>query len=87
MIIIKQKEEKGGRELTYTECLARGRRWVKVDVWQKPTKFCKAVILQLKNKYTKKRKKLYTCLTLTPSIEIGFYHLCFTDGGNKTHSD
>ena len=26
-----------------------------VDVWQKPTKFCKAIILQLKNKLIKKR--------------------------------
>ena len=25
-----------------------------VDVWQKPTKFCKAIILKLKNKYIKK---------------------------------
>ena len=23
---------------------------IHVDVWQKPTKFCKAIILQLKNK-------------------------------------
>ena len=28
-----------------------------VDVWQKTTKFCKAIILQLKNKEAKKKKK------------------------------
>ena len=27
---------------------------IHVDVWQKPTKFCKAIILQLKNKLIKK---------------------------------
>ena len=29
---------------------------IHVDVWQKPTKFCKAIILQLKNKQIKKQK-------------------------------
>ena len=24
---------------------------IQVDVWQKPTQFCKAIILQLKNKF------------------------------------
>ena len=27
---------------------------IHVDVWQKPTQFCKAIILQLKNKLKKK---------------------------------
>ena len=30
---------------------------IHVDVWQKPTKFCKAIILQLKNKIFKKEVK------------------------------
>ena len=36
----------------------RSKRWdiwlIHVDVWWKPTKFCKAIILQLKNKLQKK---------------------------------
>ena len=32
-------------------------RLIHVDVWQKPTKFYKAIILQLKSKQIKKRKK------------------------------
>ena len=27
---------------------------IHVDIWQKPTQFCKAIILQLKKKYIKK---------------------------------
>ena len=30
---------------------------IHVDVWQKPTKFCKAVILQLKKNELRKKKK------------------------------
>ena len=30
---------------------------IHVDVWQKPTQFCKAIILQLKNKLIKKKRK------------------------------
>ena len=29
---------------------------IHVAVWQKPTEFCKAIILQLKNKYIKKNR-------------------------------
>jgi len=32
-----------------------GREMIHVDVWQKATKFCKAVILQLKNKFKIKK--------------------------------
>ena len=31
-------------------CIPIADSWIHVDVWQKPTKFCKAVIFQLKNK-------------------------------------
>ena len=31
-------------------CIPMADSWIHVDVWQKPTKFCKAVIFQLKNK-------------------------------------
>ena len=39
---------------------------INVDVWQKPTQFCKAIILQLKNKLIKKiffkfQNKINTC--------------------------
>ena len=30
---------------------------IHVDVWQKPTQFCKAIILQLKNKFKIKKQK------------------------------
>ena len=30
------------------------------DIWQKPTKFFKAIILQLKNKYNQSKKKPIT---------------------------
>ena len=41
------------REGTYV-CL-----WlIYIDIWQKTTKFCKAIILQLKNKYFFKIKKV-----------------------------
>ena len=32
---------------------------IHVDVWQKPTKFCKTIILQLKNKFKIKKKTQY----------------------------
>ena len=31
---------------------------IHVDVWQKPTKFCKLIILQLKNNKTNKQTKI-----------------------------
>ena len=31
---------------------------IHVDVWQKPTQFCKAFILQLKNNFLKIKKKI-----------------------------
>jgi len=30
---------------------------IHADIWQKTTKFCKAIILQLKNNFLKKKKK------------------------------
>ena len=41
--------------------LNREGTYVHVDVWQKPAQFCKAVILQLENKFKikKKRKKMF----------------------------
>ena len=32
---------------------------IHVDVWQKPTQFCKAIILQLKNKIKIKEKDYF----------------------------
>ena len=32
------------------------KKYFYVDVWQKPTKFCKAIFLQLKNKFLKTKK-------------------------------
>ena len=32
-----------------------------VNVWQKPTKFCKAIILKCKNKFKIKKKKEINC--------------------------
>ena len=37
--------------------------WIHVDVWQKPTQYCKAIILQLKTK--KLKEKIY--LVFIPS--------------------
>ena len=54
-------DKKGGIE---REMGRRSRRegtfvylWLILHVWQKTTKFCKAIILQLKNKEAKKRNK------------------------------
>ena len=38
---------------------------IHVNVWQKPTKFCKAIILQLKNKLKKKKKGRLDILKVT----------------------
>ena len=45
-------EEGDGREVPEGGeiCIPMADSWIHVDVWQKPTKFCKAVIFQLKNK-------------------------------------
>ena len=52
------KREVGGsfkREGTYVYL------WlIHVDVWQKPTQFCEAIILQLKSKLIKKNKNKNT---------------------------
>ena len=36
---------------------------IHADIWQKTTKFCKAIILQLKNKFFKNKKKYYFMFT------------------------
>jgi len=51
MVHIKKREREKERAGSYV-CL-----WlIHVDVWQKPTQFCKAIILQLKNKKKQKNK-------------------------------
>ena len=43
-------------------------RWLThVDVWQKPTQYCKAIILQLK---IKKLKKILTITAMFPSTRL-----------------
>ena len=44
----------GGREETYVRL-----RLIHVDVWQKPTQYCRAIILQLKVNKIRKEKKEY----------------------------
>ena len=34
---------------------------IHVDVWQKPTQYCKAIILQLKKQQKRKKKSTYQC--------------------------
>ena len=46
-LLIKVKEENEKTSLKLNICMPR---LIHVDVWQKPTKFCKVIILQLKNK-------------------------------------
>ena len=48
-------EEGDGREVPEGGeiCIPMTDSWIHVDVWQKPTKFCKAVIFQLKNQSIK----------------------------------
>ena len=56
---LREESEKAGLKLNLQEREVRGRfkregtyvyLWlIQVDVWQKPTQFCKAIILQLKN--------------------------------------
>ena len=54
-----------------------GALWLnRIDVWQKPTKFCKAIILQLKNYIYKKRIPLPMQDTWVPSLAGELrYHL------------
>ena len=54
---------------------------IHVDVWQKPTTFCKAIILQFKNKLktwlkAKKKKKSDPVL----SLKYTFFKPCSSDG-------
>ena len=47
---------------------------IHVDVWQKPTKFCKAIILQLKNKLKQKQTKKKVTASLSSTMAIPFLH-------------
>ena len=54
---VKEESEKSGLKFNI-----KTTKLIHVDVWQKTTKFCKAIILQLKNKkrlkiFLKKKKK------------------------------
>ena len=66
--------EVGGRfmrEVTYVYL-----RLILVDVWQKPTQYCKAIILQLKvNKFKKKLAKERKSIT-PPPLLLYFVNLC-----------
>ena len=41
---------------------------IHVDVWQKPTQFCKAIILQLKKKKKPECLECFCCISLSPFI-------------------
>ena len=60
----------GGREVQ-----EEGNLWlIHVDVWQKPTQYCKAVILQLKINKLKKMKNKQTKKEVIACL-VGVYHL------------
>jgi len=46
---------------------------IHVDVGQKPTKFCKAIFLQLKNKLKKKRKQGYIIERIQEALDFWFF--------------
>ena len=43
---------------------------IHVDVWQKPTQFCKTIILQVRNKYFFKKRlcSLFKCMTWAETL-------------------
>ena len=60
------------------------------DVWQKPTQYCKVIILQLKisNFFKKKKKKrlietLRIQLRLSKSVQIRFYPIVLDYSGRN----
>ena len=45
-----------------------------VDVWQKPTQFCKAIILQLKNKFKIRKRRNPRKSEFSPSGRMDQHH-------------
>ena len=57
---------------------------IHVEVWQKATEFCKVIILQLKNKYTLKKKKGYM---YTYSWSTLLYNRNWHNSAKQRHSN
>ena len=55
-----------GREARYLYL-----RLIHGDVWQKPTQYCKAIILQLKTNSFSKKRMACLLMTLEPPAETG----------------
>ena len=45
-----------------------------IDVWQKPTQFCKAIILQLKNKFKIRKRRNPRKSEFSPSGRMDQHH-------------
>ena len=57
----------GGKEVQEGGVICIPMAWIRVDVWQKPTQYCKAI----KNKYIfLKRSKVKTVLCTKPSRNV-----------------
>ena len=54
MMVIQAYALNSNTEEAGVEWLYEHLRLIHVDIWQKPTQFCKAIILQLKNKLKKR---------------------------------